>query len=304
MNNFNADEQIRVSGSVRTTNINTTNVLNVSDINTNQSPIDEYESRSKNLMKSLGLFSKTHTEDAEKKQLTSDENFLLNLVLLGAISNVESYVRALIRNCLSIDKASQHHSLNQQLSFAAALHMSKDVLAHALMDDTSFSNSKKIKDCFNKFLNITISNSTKDVLSGELNKCLVDFDILCQIRHCIVHRSGMLATKTAATLGIESHKDFLEGPILLTIEFIQDANSICSNLVRAINNYIFLCVIKRYIKDNKSSISGDYRTDKSWFKLYLNTFKSTKEIGNFKPSSRIRTYDNKIYRQILKSSGL
>jgi hypothetical protein len=160
------------------------------------------------------------------------------LLLLGYVSAVESYMRALIRRVVAVDSYSQAHCEKQQLSFAAAMHHKSAMLPEALLEETVFSGKKEIIAAVTKFLAIKLEQK------GTL-ELLTQYDAVCELRHCCVHRFGKLGTKNAISLGLQEHKEFLEKPIRLSIENISAIADMLLTVVRSLNNDIFKAILDR-----------------------------------------------------------
>jgi hypothetical protein len=160
------------------------------------------------------------------------------LLLLGYVSAVESYMRALIRRVVAVDLYSQAHCEKQQLSFAAAMHHKSAMLPEALLEETVFSGKKEIVNAIPKFLNVKLDEKgTLDLLS--------QYDAVCELRHCCVHRFGKLGTKNAISLGLQDHKEFLEKPIRLSAPNISAIADMLLTLVRSVNNDVFKGILDR-----------------------------------------------------------
>lgn len=255
---------IKVSGESPTVQLNTSGLFRTHSVQ-NESPIDIYIKRNKALLVKLGSLDRDGHIDA------STDSHLYNLFLLGMVSNVESFFRCLLRELILIDKISYEQCLEQQLTYAAAMHHNAKLLPEALLEQCTFISLKNIRDTTKSYLNIAITDSP---LHKELVECIRSFEQLCQIRHCIVHRAGLLGSKNAIKLGIEQHKSFFEKPIYLDLNFLQESNAICLNCVRNYNNFIFNSVLARYVESNKSNIAWNYNIDRKWFKQYYDQFNS------------------------------
>ncbi|EJI1393183.1 hypothetical protein HJ101_17840 [Vibrio parahaemolyticus] len=256
---------IKVSGEPRAARLDTSTLFKQDD--TNQlSPIDTYIERSK------ALFVKLGNLEREGHIKADDDRELYNLFLLGMVSNVESYFRHLFRELILFDAISYGQCLEQQLTYAAAMHHDQKLLPEALLEQCTFISFDNIKSTTKSFLDLTINKGSAD--HKELVESLFEFEQLCQLRHCIVHRAGLLGSKNAIKLGIDKHKGFFEKPIFLDLNFLQESNVICMNSVKNFNNFIFNSILKRYVDNNKSSIAWNYNIDRKWFKKYFELFDS------------------------------
>lgn len=199
------------------------------------------------------------------------------LLLLGYVSAVESYMRALVRRLVFCDLFSQECCEKLQLSYGAALHHKADVLPEALLEETVFSGKTEITKALEKFVGVKLNNKS----IGEL---LDQYEMVCQLRHCCVHRFGKLGAKNAIALGLKSHKEFLEKPVLLNKSSIESIADLLFVLVKSINNEVFRLVMER---SAKSKLQGSdqlgigwnwHKTkDKKLYQSYYSVFASYKD---------------------------
>ncbi|EPC0820722.1 TPA: hypothetical protein ACSXJP_003419 [Escherichia coli] len=263
---------IKVCGDSPVVTLNTVNLFGVEQL-TEGSPIDNYIKKNKSLLVKIGDLERHKLLDISKKE----DRDIYNLFLLGFISNVESFIRRVIRETILLDTFAYAQCLEQQLTYAAAIHHKSKLLPEALLENCTFINLDNIQKTTKSYLDININKQASE--QKELIECLTMFEQLCQLRHCIVHRAGLLGSKNAVKLGIEKHKEFFEKPIELDYYFLQDSSAICLNCVRTYNNFLFNELIKRYVMNKKSEICWNYNSDKKWFVPYYKLFIS-EEINN------------------------
>jgi hypothetical protein len=258
---------ININGNSRPASLSTLNLFGeISPQST--SSIDWYIKKNKFLLIKIGELETNNLLNINQEE----DRDIYNLFLLGFVSNVESYFRRLIREVILIDHHSYKECLEQPLTYAAALHHTDKLLPEALLEQCTFISFENIKNTVKSFLGITISGQATE--QKELEECLRMFEQLCHLRHCIVHRAGLLGSRNAIKLGIEEHKFFFEKPIILNSSFLQEASTICLNCVRTFNNFAFNVLIKRHIENEKYNISWNYNKDKKWFNKYFNLFNS------------------------------
>lgn len=185
------------------------------------------------------------------------------LVLLGVIAAVESYLRTLFRKVISLDEKSQHASYKRDMSFGAALHLHRDMMPEAMLERISFISKESIKDSIKDCLGIKGHTPT------ELTAAIDEYVKICHLRHCAVHRFGRLGASNAFALGLQSHRELVEKPLHLDYLSLQTAIAICTNLVKTINNYIFNELLSR-LPDH--TWQGIYSKDKKLFKEYYDIF--------------------------------
>ncbi len=185
------------------------------------------------------------------------------LVLLGAIAAVESFIRTLFRRLISMDAIAQESVHERDVSFGAALHLPRELLPEAILERISFVSKKSISDGLKDLLAI------KGPLQSQLEAAVEDYVRVCQLRHCAVHRFGKLGTSNAISLGLETHKALLEKPLLLDYVALQNAIAIATCLVKTLNNFLFNEMISRL---PPASWTGDYKKDRQLFVKYYSVF--------------------------------
>lgn len=234
------------------------------------SPIDEFLTNAV----SLNLLWATKEGDIDSQ--------LANLLLLGYVSAVESYMRSLIRSLINIDPFVQKKCESLQVSYTAAIHHSKALLPEALLEETVFSSKEKITQSLNKFLEINKP-------TASLGSLLDRYESICQMRHCCVHRFGKLGVKNAIALGLEGHKSLLEKPVILTRSGLGQIAESLFSLVKSINNEVFAHVLQRLIGENRSqfSWSWNYSQDRTMFVKYYNIFKTKEDSIKSPPASKL-----------------
>lgn len=263
---------IKVCGDSRVVALNTVNLFGM-DRDIVDSPIDVYIKKNKSLLVKLGRLEREGLLDATNEE----DRDVYNLFLLGFISNVESFIRRIIRETILLDNTAYEQCLEQQLTYAAAIHHKADLLPEALLENCTFISLDNIQKTTKTYLDININKQSSD--QKELIECLSMFEQLCQLRHCIVHRAGLLGSKNAVKLGIDQHSKFFEKPIVLDFLFLQESSAICLNCVRTYNNFLFNELLKRYVITNKSALSWNFNSDRKWFSRYFKLFISS-ELNN------------------------
>ncbi|HIF9153439.1 TPA: hypothetical protein ACX6PW_002098 [Photobacterium damselae] len=262
--NTKQDCYIKLSGNSTSVTLDTLSLFNMDEQN-ESSPIDVFIDRNRKLMMKLGEIERQHIINP------SDDAYIYNLFLLGFVSNVESYFRSIIRSSILMDPLCYKACLEQQLTYAAAVHHKVELLPEALLENCTFISFANISKTISSYLNIPIPK--QGIENVALIKDIEMFEQLCELRNCIVHRAGLLGSKNAVKLGIDNHKNFFEKPIVLNNSFLQEASTVCLNTVRGFNNFLFNALIKRLNKDT-DSFSWDYRRDKVFFEKYFNVFHS------------------------------
>ncbi|SKB59758.1 hypothetical protein SAMN05660226_02281 [Parapedobacter luteus] len=221
-----------------------------------------------------------------------------NLIILGYVSAIESYFRALFRRLILVDDTCRNTCEKRQVTYGAVLSNKKNTLPEALFEDISFAGKKNLITSINNFLNLNIQESS---LSPDLSSNLDSFSEICELRHCIVHRFGKFGSKNAISLGLDKHFHNVEKPIKCDFNTLQNIISVCHNTVRISNNFLFERILKRLILDGvkkkQNTIwSWNYSKDREKFNEYYETFYS--RLAPPRPSyTRLKLYKNykKVY---------
>lgn len=239
------------------------------------SPIDRYLENSNKL-------SKIYTNSPFKEAMTPELGAVL---LLGYVSAVESYMRGIIRGLVHIDEHTNNLAAPKQLTyFAASIHDPK-LLPEALFESVSFSGAWNVSTTLKEFCGITGMGGGN--YPKELKPAFAKFSDICQLRHCCVHRFGLLGAGSAHRLGVVN-KNLIEKPLALTVDALDDISTILEKFVLSLNSYIYRDVLERSFIKSKSITTDeserqyktdewarDYTQDESRFVRYYNLFAVT-----------------------------
>lgn len=244
------------------------------------SPIDQYIENNKPLNVIAG--SSGLTQEAA------------SIVLLGYMSAVESYLRAVLRAAITIDEYSQRLVENMDICYAAAVHHQGHLMPDALFERMSLANPDNIKDAIKSFIGI------KGNLPNDVKKVLDEFSKVCELRHCCVHRFGKLGAKNAVSLGMVSHNKLLEKPLHLNSSSLEDISFLLRSLVNTINRFIYESLLNRMANNRddqgrqmySENWTWNYTRDRKRFVAYYNIF-STKTDSPPSPDPKV-IYD--VYR--------
>lgn len=228
---------------------------------TNSSPID-------NCIEKINQLNLIHTQYLTTTNSTGNLPTVYNLVLLGYISAIESYIREIIRKIINIDKFSKTLCEEEELSYGAAINYPLELLPEVILEKASFASKDNIINSFKKYLGL------KGHQPDELLKTLDEFEKICHLRHCIVHRFGKLGSQNAIKFGLDSHSDLVEKPLKLDVSMVYNLSIICTNTVLVINKYLHNKILQRTASKEASNWEWDLRKDKSTFKKYHDLFNS------------------------------
>lgn len=256
----------RINDYSKSSNLKTQSLFDTDFKESNISPIDTFFEKTTELNKLI----------ADPDDFPSQ---LAGLILLGYVSAVESYFREIIRKLILIDTASKKKCEKHSLTYGAAIIYDSEMLPEAMLENCSFAGSKNIEESLKNFLGIP-----KGDYSSDLNEALDQFSKVCQLRHCSVHRFGRLGSNNAIALGLEDHKEYLEKPLKIDFNTLQEIFLVCNNTVKEINNFLFEKIITRSVSKGSYEWKWDLRKDKVEFKKYYDLFVSAKNPPEPAPS--------------------
>lgn len=210
------------------------------------------------------------------------------LVLLGVIAAVESYLRTLFRRLIVLDPTCQESVHKRDVSFGAAIHLSKEMLPEAILERITFVSRASIADALRELL------AVKGNLPPALELAIDHYVRVCQLRHCAVHRFGKLGVSNAISLGLADHKAILEKPLKLDYAALQNAIAISTGLVKTLNNFLFNEMLSRIPPTSWAAV---YAKDKPLFMAYYMLFAD--KVSIIKSAQ-----PKKIYQQFQKQRAM
>jgi hypothetical protein len=202
------------------------------------------------------------------------------LLLLGYVSAVESFFRTVLRSIINTDAKAQSDAHSYVVPFGAVLYHNKNIVAEALLEGYSFASEKDVRGAFTKFLDVpNVSDGIKTMLA--------DYEKVCQLRHCCVHRFGKLGTQNGIVLGLERHSGALEKPLSLDKQMLGDIASWLMSFAKATNNYMFKTLLERSVIEKnpyKITWAWSYTKDRAKFERLYKLFHTSKD-ANPSPSA-------------------
>ncbi len=203
-----------------------------------------------------------------------------SLLIVGYVSAVESYIRAMIRGVIAIDDVARRLAFSKTVSYGAAISgVSKQFLPDSLLEQTAFASSAQLAQTLIDFINVDIRLTLKQPL--------LDFQMIVELRHCCAHRFGQFGAKNAVALGLDLHKLHIGKKLEISnIHFEAIAQRI-RNFTKSVNNLVYEKLLERTVKssdDYKLRWTMKWQKDRARFVKYYRVF-STKEDAAPSPSS-------------------
>lgn len=201
---------------------------------------------------------------------------MANLIILGYVSAIESYFRAVGRRIVLLDDIARASCEKKQVNYGSALNRDKDMLPEALFEGSSLTGKKNVTNMLKEYLGFSGLHDT--ALPPDLNENLDRYSEICELRHCIVHRFGKFGSHNAITLGLSKYIYHIEKPINCDFNTLQEIVAVCHNTVKIMNNFLFERILNRLIINDKgkkivdSIWNWNYSSDKYKFSKYFDIF--------------------------------
>lgn len=207
------------------------------------------------------------------------------LILLGVVAAVESYIRTLVSRVILVDSVAQQAVERLDVAYAAARHLPPALLPEALLEKVSFSSKGAIVAAMRDLLGI------KGNVPTGLDTALDEYARVCQLRHCAVHRFGKLGASNAVHLGLVDHVRLMEKPLALDYVALQNVILVCTVLVRTLNNALMNELLSRI---PASEWTGVYSADRQRFGTYYALFADRRSTI---PTAQARQLYAQFFRQ-------
>jgi hypothetical protein len=124
---------------------------------------------------------------------------------------------------------------------------------------------------------------------GIFKDALDQFDVVCQLRHGIVHADGLLPGKNAVQLNIRKYKK----PVRIMIGYtqIQEIASVVSTLVMLMNRHLFSEMCKRWAVDWRKRADWDGSQEDVRFQAIWDIFHCASELRGRKGQAKVKRAD-------------
>lgn len=215
------------------------------------SPIQEYFDTANSLTEKIA--KSPHSEDAE----------ILGLMLLGIVSAAEFYFRSALGTALEICPISQRHAESITVPIAASKFYMGSGYSQALgsFEHESLADAKKIRNEIKRFTGFDLTNDT------SANEAVDQFEVLCELRHCLVHARGFAGLKACRAL--QSSERRLQKLLVGKAEAFE-LIKLAHNAVRAVNRFLLESILNRWI--DRDVLIGQWGSDKKRFELLVEKF--------------------------------
>lgn len=229
-------------------------------------PIDRYFLRSRSLL-AYGT-----------EVWLSEQNDLGRLMLLGLVSEAESYFRSILSSCLEVCPISQKAAGEKQVNLGGVIWHGANGFSRSAFEHMSFASKDDIRKGSQQFLDFRMEDS-------KFRSPLEEFEKICQLRHGIVHNAGVLPGRNAVQLGVKKYSKSLE--IVVDFTRLQESAAVIDTLVVTLNRELFGEMCKRWALTWRQAPDwSDDLAHKLFYKIW-NIFSSEEERRSRKGRSKI-----------------
>lgn len=204
---------------------------------------------------------------------------LCSIIVLGYLSAVETYFRTVLSRLIHVDPISLRAVGNKMVPFSVAMSRPRETLAEALYED-SFASVRELK--------ARLAEVGMGKLPQEIDTALVEYEKICHVRHCCVHRFGYLGPKNAADLGLADYQQLIGSIFVASQDELSDIADALQQIVKSCNNHLYRFVIDRTVDDQNKADGAcawkwtwSYSKDRKYFDPYYELF----ALRNGVPSS-------------------
>lgn len=219
-------------------------------------PIDVY-------YKSVGSILAYGTEER-----LNENDFIGRLLVIGVVSAAEAYFRGVLAACIELCPLAQAKSSAKVINLGGLLWHGKDGFSRTAFENTSFSSREELVKACKEFLGIKLDDT-------KFKSILDEYEIVCHLRHGIVHGDGLLPGKNAVQLDIPKFSN----PVRITIRYmhLQDITAVISTLVLTLNRELFCEMCKRWAVDWRQRANWNHLNESDRFSNIWSIFHSTVE---------------------------
>lgn len=197
-------------------------------------------------------------------RLTADP-FLGRLLVLGIVSASEAYFRAILSACIEMCPIAQTGAANKTINLGGLLWHGREGFSRSAFEHASFTSRKELNSAFSDFLSMPLDDRV-------FKSLLEEYEIVCQLRHGIVHGDGLLPGKNAVQLDIPRYGK----PVRITVDYgrLQDIAAVATTLVATVNRVAFAKMCERWAVQWRRRADWDPAKADARFKAIWTTFHS------------------------------
>lgn len=193
------------------------------------------------------------------------------LQLIAIVSSTENYFRNIFGRILRVCPDTQKNAASNPVNLGSVMWHAKSNLSIGAFEHISFAGAETIISTTSKYVGI-------DLKKGGLKAILDEFDVVCELRHGIVHSGRVLAGKNGIKLKLLPTVKLAK--IVVGYAQLQEVASICTTLIVSYNQLMFEEMCTRWATSWRRTSSWIPRKENDYFKGLWGIFYSTIDCQN------------------------
>jgi hypothetical protein len=156
---------------------------------------------------------------------------LSGLMLVAVVSQTENYFRELFARLLMVCPISQGKSAQRDIKLGSVIWHKVGKLERGAFEHFSFASMDNVVETLGKYFDIKIDQRS------DPYALLARYDLLCELRHSVVHSAGVVSGKNATKLQLSRTTSC----VAVSVDFqrFQEIVQLCTALVCSINIELF-----------------------------------------------------------------
>ncbi|MGA4531562.1 hypothetical protein ACPA1H_14525 [Ectopseudomonas chengduensis] len=192
-------------------------------------------------------------------------------LLLGLVSSAEGYFRSIFSAALDICPVSKRFAAEKQINLGGVLWHGKDEFRRSAFEHMSFASAKELMTASRGYISFEMKGSVFDSI-------LEDFDVICNLRHGLIHNAGILPGRNAVQIDIQRYSKSVE--ILIDYAFLQSAAATLDSLVATYNRALFLQMCERWADSWRNRADWIPGEERKRFMQIWNVFSNKLDLGS------------------------
>lgn len=193
------------------------------------------------------------------------------LLMLGLVSTAEGYFRSILSACLEICPISRKVAADKNISLGGVLWHGRSEFRRSAFEHMSFTSAKELKSASTGYLKFELNGAT-------FGKLLDDYDVICNVRHGLVHNSGVLPGKNAAQIDVRTFTKSVR--IDIDFAYLQSAGAVVDSLVTTFNRSLFKKMCERWATSWRERADWEPALENDRFQHVWNAFTCEEELRN------------------------
>ena len=220
------------------------------------SPIDFYMRRSREVLR--------YGTTDRLQEYSSLGGFLL----LGLISEAEAYFRSILSACLDICPICRKTASEKTINLGGLLWHGIGEFRRSAFEHLSFASQDDLVKASRGYLSFELKDAA-------FKAPLEQYDLVCNLRHGIVHNASILPGRNAVKLGVKRY----DKAVMISVDFslLQRVGAAIDTLVLTFNRHMFEEMCKRWAVDWRNSPDWNPSKGDDYFSEIWRVFSCTDE---------------------------